>query len=170
MKKWDSIVLIGMPASGKSTVGVLLAKWLGLDFVDMDIIIQTGENKTLEKIISEVGVEGFLNVEETYLCNTDLEGFVVSTGGSAVYSEKAMKRAANSCLIVYLEQELKALQHRLSSLDSRGVVRMPGQDIESLYHERTPLYARYADITVRCNGLSPDQVVSKIADSIESLT
>ena len=170
MEKTNSIVLIGMPASGKSTVGVLLAKWLGLDFVDMDIIIQTGENRTLEEIISEEGVTGFLSVEEKYLCSTDLEGFVVSTGGSAVYSEKAMKRAADSCLVVYLEQELEALQQRLSSLDSRGVARMPGQDIESLYNERTPLYAKYADITVRCNGLSPDQVVSEIADRIEFLT
>lgn len=169
MKQTDNIVLIGMPASGKSTVGVLLAKWLGLDFVDMDIIIQTGEDKILEEIISKVGVKGFLKVEEKYLCSTDLEGRVVSTGGSAVYSEKAMKRAAGSGLIVYLEQGLDALKQRLSSLDSRGVVRMPGQDIESLYHERTPLYEKYADITVRCNTLSPDRIVSQIADRIESL-
>ncbi|MCF8045523.1 MAG: shikimate kinase [Desulfarculaceae bacterium] len=169
MKQTDNIVLIGMPASGKSTLGVLLAKRLGLDFVDMDIIIQTGEDKTLEEIISDKGVKGFLKVEEEYLYEADLEGRVVSTGGSAVYSEKAMKRAAGSGLIVYLEQGLDALKERLSSLDSRGVVRMPGQDIDSLYHERTPLYETYADITVRCNGLAPDRIVSEIADRIESL-
>ena len=169
MKQTENIVLIGMPAAGKSTVGVLLAKWLGLDFADMDIIIQTGEDKTLEEIISEVGVKGFLKVEETYLCSADLEGRVVSTGGSAVYSEKAMERAAESGLIVYLEQGLEALKQRISSLDTRGVVRMPGQDIESLYHERTPLYETYADITVQCNGLTPDRIVSEIADRISCL-
>ncbi|MFO7753353.1 MAG: shikimate kinase [Desulfobacteraceae bacterium] len=166
MKKTDNIVLIGMPAAGKSTVGVLLAKRLGLDFVDMDIIIQTGENKTLEEIISSVGVKGFLAKEESYLCSTDLTGHVVSTGGSAVYSTKAMDHVSQTGLIVYLEQGLEALKQRISSLDTRGVVRMPGQDIESLYHERTPLYEAYSDITVSCSGLSPDRIVSAIADRV----
>ena len=151
-----------MPASGKSTIGVLLAKAIGLDFVDLDIVIQTGEKRTLSEIIADKGMEGFLKIEEHYLCKADYSGFVVAPGGSAVYSDKGIKHLSRQSLIVYLQLSFKHLEERLLSLDARGVVRTPGQDIEGLFNERKVLYEKYADITIGCDSLTPDKIVSNL--------
>ncbi|MFO7749225.1 MAG: shikimate kinase [Desulfobacteraceae bacterium] len=162
----NNIVLIGMPAVGKSTVGVLLAKKLGLDFVDTDITIQTKEGRTLSKIIDNIGVKAFLGLEERYCLALTCCDHVIATGGSVVYSSRAMAHLGMNARIVYLEIGLDALKTRLSALDSRGVIRGPGQDIDSLYRERTPLYEHYADIRIQCEDLSPDQVLTRIARSL----
>ncbi len=166
MDKNKNIVLIGMPASGKSTIGVLLAKRTGLDFVDLDIVIQTGERKTLAEIIAEKDIQGFLKTEEEYLVKADYSGHVIAPGGSAVYSDKGIISLKKTSMIIYLQLSLKYLEERLSSLDARGVVRSPGQDIKALFNERRPLYEKYADIIVECDGLTPDQIVSKLMNRL----
>jgi shikimate kinase len=155
-----------MPASGKSTIGVLLAKKLGCDFVDIDIVIQTGEKKTLSEIISQKGIEGFLKTEEAYLCKANYSGFVISPGGSAVYSDKGIEHLNKQGIIVYLQLSLKYLKERLLSLDERGVVRSPGQSIEVLFNERKLLYEKYANITIECDSLTPDQIVSRLVTAL----
>jgi shikimate kinase len=151
-----------MPAVGKSTVGILLAKKIGYGFLDTDILIQTSEGKTLAEIISEHGVEPFLALEEKYLSSLDVNGHVIATGGSAVYSPRAMEHLAGTGTIVYLEIGLDFLNSRLSGLDSRGVIRAPGQSVESLYFERTPLYNAWAELRISCGALPPEQVMNRI--------
>ncbi len=167
IKNKKNIVLIGMPAVGKSTVGILLAKRIGYNFMDTDILIQSGEQKTLSEIIADIGVKKFLTMEQDYLLSVNCTNHVIATGGSAVYSIKSMEHLAGTSIIIYLEIGLDYLKKRLSALDSRGVIRAPGQDITSLFLERTPLYNRYAEIKIKCNCLTPDQVLSQIMRSIK---
>jgi shikimate kinase len=163
-----NIVLIGMPASGKSTIGVLLAKAIGFGFVDLDIVIQTGEKKTLSEIIADIGMDGFVKIEETYLVKADYSRFVIAPGGSAVYSDKGIEYLSRQSIIIYLQLSLKYLEKRLLSLDSRGVVRAPGQGIKGLFYERKCLYEKYADITIECDSLTPDKIVSKLMIELSS--
>jgi len=157
-----SPILIGMPAAGKSTVGVLLAKQLGAAFVDTDLLIQTGEGCFLQEIISRHGIAGFRAIEENYLLQVSPDCGVVATGGSAVYSRTAMSHLASIGPVVYLHIGLAALKERLDSLDERGVLRMPGQTIDGLYAERSPLYEKYADITISTDDVTPDRVVAAV--------
>ena len=162
MKPTLNRILIGMPGAGKSTVGVLLAKRMGVSFADTDILIQTGEGCYLQEIIGRHGIDGFRAIEERYLLAVPKDCGVVATGGSVVYSERAMVHLKTLGVVVYLEINLPALAARLGNLDERGVLRMPGQTIDMLYHERTPLYEKYADITVCTADATPDQVVASI--------
>ncbi len=162
IKKKTNIVLIGMPAAGKSTIGVLLAKKLGLSFVDTDLVIQAREKKLLPEIIAEQGIDRFLALEERCLCSLGVTDSVIATGGSAVYSDRAMAALGRTGVLVYLETGLDALEKRLSSLDSRGVVRSKGQSVADIYRGRIPLYQKYADVTVSCDSMTPDQVLSAL--------
>ncbi len=162
-----NIVLIGMPASGKSTVGVILAKILGMDFIDTDIVIQQREHAKLDQIISERGIDGFLQCEEEALMSIQADNTVISTGGSAVYSDKAMQYLAQSASIVYLKVELARLQTRLNNLQERGVVLQPGETIENLYETRSVLYEKYADITISEEGLSVEETVRKVMKEVQ---
>ena len=157
-----NLILIGMPAAGKSTVGVLLAKQLGVAFVDTDILIQTGEGCLLQEIISRQGIAGFRTIEENVLLQVSADCGVVATGGSAVYSRKAMSHLRSLGPVVYLRIDLSALKERLGSLDERGVLRTPGQTIDRLYAERSPLYEKYAEITVSTTNVTPDRVVTAV--------
>jgi shikimate kinase len=127
MTRQQNVILIGMPGAGKSTIGVLLAKRLGVSFVDTDILMQTGEGGYLQEIIAAHGIAGFRAIEERYLLGVPSDCGVVATGGSAVYSEKAMHHLRSLGPAVYLEIGLQALTERLGNLDERGVLRMPGQ-------------------------------------------
>ena len=151
-----------MPGAGKSTIGVLLAKRLGVAFLDTDILMQTGEGCYLHETIAEHGINGFRNIEENYLLTVPADCGVVATGGSAVYSEKAMTHLKSLGPAVYLMIGLEALKVRVGNLDERGVLRMPGQTIDMLYEERRSLYERFADITVSTTGVTPDQVVTMV--------
>jgi len=151
-----------MPGAGKSTVGVLLAKHRGVAFLDTDILIQTGEGYYLQELISRYGISGFREIEETYLLRVPADCGVVATGGSAVYSAKAMAHLKSLGPVVYLQIELEPLKARLGNLTERGVLRMPGQSIDMLYEERCPLYEKYADIVVSTAGMTPDQVVALV--------
>lgn len=157
-----NIILIGMPGAGKSTVGVVLAKKLGYAFVDADLVIQSREGKLLHEIISERGVDGFWKVEESVGESIETRRTVIATGGSAVYGPKAMAHYRQIGTIIYLSLPLDAVRERLGDLDERGVTLREGQDLVGLYEERVPLYEKYADCTVDCEGLSIREIVEKI--------
>lgn len=162
----DNLALIGMPAVGKSTVGVLLAKKMGFGFQDTDILIQTREQMTLAEIIHAKGLRTFLDIEAQYLKRLTCTGQVIATGGSVIYREKAMIHLARIATIVYLAVDLSVLETRLSDLGARGVAIDPGRGISDLYKERTPLYDQYCDIKIECGQMIPAEVVSTVFKTI----
>ena len=164
----ENIVLIGMPGVGKSTVGVILAKVLGYQFIDADLVIQKRENRLLHEIISEEGLDGFLKAEENanvYIAQNE-EKSIVATGGSVVYCEKAMQELKKTGRVIYLELEYDQLKKRLGNLKGRGVVLKDGLDLRGLYEERIPLYEKYADLTVNEKNLDVEQTLQKIVDRL----
>ena len=161
MKK-NNIILIGMPASGKSTVGVILAKILGYNFVDADIVIQEKEGRKLAEIIETEGIDGFISIENKINSEIEVEKSVISTGGSAVYGKEAMEHYKNIGKIVYLKVSMDVLTKRLSDVKQRGVVMREGQSLVSLYNERTPLYERYADVTIDEGDKTMEEVVADL--------
>ena len=164
----ENIILIGMPGAGKSTLGVVLAKILGYEFIDADLLIQGKLDKTLQKIIDACGPEGFIEVENQILSKIDAENSVIATGGSAVYSDEAMKHLAEIGTVVYLKISYDQLVHRLSDLQERGVVLKGGigMSLKELYDERLPLYEQYAGITVDVNDLTITAAARKVADAL----
>ncbi len=144
----NNIVLIGMPGSGKSTIGVLLAKMVGYSFIDTDILIQQKENKKLYKIIEENGLNYFKKVENEVNSNIKTENTVIATGGSVVYGKEAMENLKKIGTIVYLKVSKEELKTRLGNFETRGVAIEKGKTFDDLYLERIPLYEKYADITV----------------------
>ena len=154
-----NLVLIGMPASGKSTVGVILAKVIGYDFIDTDILIQRAEKKRLPEIIKAVGVDGFLEVEERVCSSVEADRCVIATGGSVVYSEKAMRHLKKIGHIMYLKTDFEAIRKRLGNIRQRGVALREGQTLRDLYEERVVLYEKYADTVVEEEGDVEDVVV-----------
>ena len=147
-----NITLIGMPGSGKSTVGVLLAKTLGYRFLDADLLIQQREGALLQDILDQRGVEGFLDVEEDVIRSLDCTGTVIAPGGSAVCREGAARRLKELGLVVYLHVPLAELERRISNITTRGIAMAPGQTLADVYASREPLYRKYADLTVDVTG------------------
>ena len=163
----DNIILIGMPASGKSTAGVLLAKTLGYNFVDCDLLIQGREGALLCDIIAEKGAEEFLRIEEQVNSELWAEHCVISTGGSVIYGEKAMLHLKELWTVVYLKLSEPALEKRLKNIFRRGVVmRTPGETVAQLYAERVPLYEKYSDVTIDCEGHTVEETVQAIAEAV----
>ena len=154
-----NLVLIGMPASGKSTVGVVLAKVIGYDFIDTDILIQRSEKKRLSQIIEDVGVDGFLQVENRVNASVEADHCVIATGGSAVYGEEAMRHFRKIGHIIYLKVDYETIRKRLRSIKQRGVALRDGQSLRDLYEERTALYEKYADTVIEEKGDAEDVVV-----------
>lgn len=150
----NNITLIGMPASGKSTVGVLLAKRLGLSFVDVDILIQEKEKRLLKEIIADVGDDGFMEIENRINAELDVERSVIAPGGSVIYGKEAMEHLKEISTVVYLKLSYEDVKERLGDLVDRGVVLKDGMTLLDLYHERVPYYEKYADITVDETGVS----------------
>lgn len=162
-----NIILIGMPASGKSTAGVLLAKAIGYGFIDTDLLIQNRERALLCDIIREKGSEEFLRIEEEVNAELWAEHCVISTGGSVIYGEKAMEHLKELGVVVYLKLGEPALEKRLKNIFRRGVVmRTPGETVAQLYAERVPLYEKYADITVDCENHTVEETVQAIAEAV----
>ena len=150
----NNITLIGMPASGKSTVGVLLAKRLGFSFVDVDILIQEKEKRLLKEIIADVGDDGFMEIENRVNAELDVERSVIAPGGSVIYGKEAMEHLKEISTVVYLKLSYEDVKERLGDLVDRGVVLKNGMTLFDLYQERVPYYERYADITVDETGVS----------------
>lgn len=170
MSEKNNIVLIGMPGAGKSTLGVVLAKILNYDFVDADLVIQNQCDKTLQKIIDACGPEGFIEVENQVLSGIQAENSIISTGGSAVYSDAAMRHLSEIGTVVYLKISYDQLVHRLSDLRERGVVMKDGigMSLRDLFDERKPLYEQYAEITVDVDDLTITAAARKVADAVEA--
>lgn len=162
----DNIVLIGMPGAGKSTVGVVLAKILNYEFVDVDLLIQQRTGTTLQRLIDELGPEGFIGVEGDVLRSLDLRRTIISTGGSAVYSEEALAHLAQGGVVVYLQASYPEIRERLADFSERGVVMRSSDSasLQALFDERTPLYERSANVIVDVDGLS----ISEAATAVQS--
>ena len=162
-----NLILIGMPASGKSTVGVILAKVIGFDFIDTDLLIQRAEKKRLPQIIKERGVDGFLEVENRVNASVEADHCVIATGGSAVYGEEAMRHFKKIGHIMYLKVDFDTLRKRLRNIKERGVALKEGQTLRDLYDERVALYEKYADTVIEEEGDVEDVIVKilKIIDA-----
>ena len=154
-----NIVLIGMPGCGKSTVGVVLAKNLAMDFVDSDLLIQREMGMRLSAIIEQYGDEGFRLLENRVNSGIQAENSVIATGGSVVYGEEAMAHLKSIGTVVYLKLSYEQIEDRLGNLHARGVTIKPGQTLRDLYEERCPLYERWADVVVPCEGKRLREVV-----------
>lgn len=159
-----NIILIGMPGAGKSTIGVLLAKHLGMDFCDTDLLVQNRYGEHLSDMIATCGKDGFIRAENEVLRNWHGDCTVVSTGGSAVYSAEAMLKFKESGWTVFIDVPLHELRHRLARPDMRGIAADPSQSLASLYDERLPLYKLYADYTITWrDGMTMESMVSAIS-------
>lgn len=163
----NNIILIGMPGAGKSTIGVVLAKVLGYQFLDSDLLIQEQEKRRLWQIIEEEGYEGFREVENRVNASIDVENTVIATGGSVIYCEEAMKHLQEVGTVVYLKLSLNSLTKRLGNLKGRGVLLKEGQTLSDLYEERTPLYEKYADIVAECEGKDLEASLDSIVEILK---
>ena len=162
----DNIILIGMPAVGKSTVGVVVAKRLGYRFIDTDILIQEEEGKLLKDIIAEKGIDGFLEIEDRINANVIAKHSVISPGGSVVYCENAMKHYKEIGKIVYLKASFETISRRLKNARRRGVVLKDGQSLKDLYDERVALFEQYADVTVCEDGLKLEETIENVLKAL----
>ena len=166
MGKKTNITLIGMPASGKSSVGVVLAKRLGKKFVDTDIVIQEKYGKLLKELIEENGDDGFREIEDEVNASLDVSNSIISPGGSVVYGQKAMKHLKEISVIIYLQLSYTAIKSRLGDLRERGITLKEGQSLKDLYLERVPLYEKYADITVNEMKKSLSKTIEEICERL----
>lgn len=166
-EKDRNITLIGMPASGKSTIGVLLAKRLGFSFVDVDIIIQEREKRLLKEIIAQDGLDGFLEVENRINASLDVDHSIIAPGGSVIYGKEAMEHLKKISTIVYLKLSYKDVEARLGNLVDRGVALKDGMTLRDLYDERIPYYEKYADVTVDESGQSCGETVDYLRKMME---
>ncbi|MDO4678798.1 MAG: shikimate kinase [Eubacteriales bacterium] len=164
----NNVTLIGMPGAGKSTLGVVLAKVLGYEFLDSDLLIQKQEKKRLSRIIEEKGTEGFMAVENRVNASIEAENTVIATGGSVVYCDEAMQHLKSIGRVVYLKLSLEAVSRRLGNLKGRGVVLKDGQTLKELYEERTPLYEKYADIVVDEEGKDLEASLQAVLEILNS--
>lgn len=164
---FNSIILVGMPGAGKSTVGVLLAKELAKDFVDTDLLIQLKAGRTLQAIIDAEGYQALRQYEEEALLRYEFFNHIVATGGSVVYSEKGMTHLKRFGQVIFLDAALQTLNSRIHNYESRGIARRPDQSFEDLFEERKALYEHYADHVIDCNFDSIDMVINQIVNKIK---
>ena len=168
MKK-NNVVLIGMPGAGKSTLGVILAKTLKMPFVDTDLLIQQRENRLLQEIINQEGIEAFLQIEESVIADLNVCNSIIATGGSAVYSEAAMKHLKENGFVVYLKLGLGEIERRIRNIKTRGIVMDAGQGLYHIYRERTPLYEKHADMILNCAGRNKEDLINEIKTRYEEI-
>lgn len=162
----ENVTLIGMPGAGKSTIGIVLAKVLGYDFIDSDLLIQREEGKLLWEIMRDCGNEGFNRIEERVNSTIETNHSVIATGGSVIYGPMAMEHLRSISTVVYLKVSHSVLKRRLGDLEKRGVVLEPGQTLLDLYKQRVPLYEKYAHITVNVGHKSVANAVTAITDAL----
>lgn len=166
MKK-TNLIFIGMPAVGKSTIGVVVAKRLGKKFIDTDLLIQEQEKKLLREIIAEVGEDGFLEVENQVNRDLEVENAVISPGGSVVYCEEAMQHYKEIGTVVYLQASYQTIKRRIRNPKKRGVVLREGQTFQDLYNERVKLFEKYADITICEDDCQIEETIEKVLEKVE---
>ena len=162
----NNLILIGMPASGKSTLGVVLAKTAGMMFMDTDLLIQERAQGKLQHIIDTEGMEAFLKLEEDVLKSVQAENTVIATGGSAVYSEPAMAHLKSMGKVVYIKLSCEEIERRLNNIKTRGIAMKPGETIRDLYNYRVPMYEKYADIVLETEGLTIEDSVEKLVNML----
>lgn len=162
----NNVILIGMPGVGKSTAGVVLAKILGYEFIDSDLLIQKEEKRLLAEIIEQDGIDGFIAAENRVNASIEAERSVIATGGSVVYGEEAMEHLRKIGTVVYLRLSYRTLDRRLHNIKGRGVVLRDGQNLADLYEERTPLYEKYADIVIDEEELSIEETIENIQKAL----
>ncbi|WP_292518405.1 shikimate kinase [Methanoculleus sp.] len=166
MHQHRNIVLIGMPGAGKSTVGVILAKTLGMQFIDTDILIQERTGRMLQEILDADGPGAFKRIEEEAILSLHPRRAVIATGGSVVLSPDAMAHLKSAGVVVYLAIAYDEMEKRLKNITTRGILLLPGQSLRGMYDERVPLYERYADITVACSGEDLESVVENVLEAL----
>ena len=164
----SNLVLVGMPGSGKSTVGVILAKKTSRDFVDTDVLIQTSQERTLQDIVDTDGYVVLRRIEEDILLGLSVQDHVIATGGSAVYSHQAMARLKSDGVVIFLDVDLATLESRVRDFSTRGLAKRPEQSFAELFDERLLLYTKYADITIQCGRLTQDDVCTRIIEETGS--
>ena len=164
----NNVTLIGMPGSGKSTRGVILAKALGYQFLDTDLVIQKQEKRNLSQIIAQEGPERFKEIENRVNASVDVTETVIAPGGSVIYCEEAMKHLRSIGKVVYLKISLESLSKRLGNLRGRGVLLKEGQTLKDLYEERVPLYEKYADIVVDEEGKDLEESLAAVLEIINT--
>ena len=162
----DNIILIGMPGCGKSTVGVVLAKTLGLDFTDTDLLICKREGSTLQKLIEDRGLEYFQQVESTIGKELEVSRTVVATGGSMVLYEDAMMVLKEKGKVVFIDVDLPELVSRITNITTRGITFKEGETLEDIYHSRRPFYKKYADIICKVQNQGVERTVEKLVEEL----
>ena len=162
-----NIVLIGMPSAGKSTVGVILAKTLGMNFIDTDLVIQEKTSRLLQNIINDDGINNFLEIEESSILSLKVKNTVIATGGSVVFCNKAIKYLKLDGIVVYLKVRFEEIVKRLDDITTRGVVLANGQNLKDMYNQRSPLYEKYSDITIDCSKKSVEEIIFNVTNVIK---
>ena len=160
----NNIILIGMPGCGKSTCGVLAAKALCMSFVDTDLLIQEKEKMKLQDIIDKKGLDYFEKTEDDCLSSIDCNDSIISTGGSAVYYDRAMKNLSSIGKVVYIKISFEEMMKRIKNITTRGIVLGEGESLEDMFKRREALYEKYADFTIECDGQTVEQTVEKLCN------
>jgi len=163
-----NIVLIGMPGAGKSTMGVILAKTLGRNFIDTDIVAQETAGRLLQDIIDEEGTGAFLKTEEKTILSLHGHHAVIATGGSVVFSKKAMEHLKKDGVVLYLDISFEEMVRRLRNITTRGIVMAAGQSLHEMYTQRVPLYEKYADITIDCSDSDVEKCIGNVIDKLNT--
>jgi shikimate kinase len=161
-----NIVIIGMPGAGKSTMGVILAKTLGRNFTDTDIVAQETSGRLLQEIIDDEGTGAFLETEEKTILSLHCHNTVIATGGSVVFSEKAMEHLRKDGVVMYLKISFEEMVRRLNNITTRGIVLVAGQGLLEMYNQRVPLYEKYADITIDCSDGDFENCIGNVIDEL----
>ena len=162
-----NIILIGMPGAGKSTIGVILAKTLGLDFIDTDLVIQHREKRILQDIIDDDGIKGFIKVEEDAILSLDCEDSVIATGGSVVLSEEAMEHLKKLGTVIFIDVSYKEIERRIRNITTRGIVKSKDKSLFDTYNERLPFYKKFADVTVIAKNKTSESIVTEIKVTLD---
>lgn len=163
-----NIIMMGMPGSGKSTLGMALAKKLGKDFQDVDRVIEKREGLLLQQIIDQKGNDFFKQAEENAMLSLDVENTVLAPGGSAVYSDKGMKHLKENGIVIYLKINAEEMKSRIDNLETRGIVFKPGETLEDMFNYREPFYEKYADIIVDGDNIGVEENLKRIEEALEA--
>jgi len=163
----NNIVLIGMPACGKSTIGVQLAKWLSMGFIDTDLLVQARAGESMQAFQDEHGMDAYRKLEGDTARSVVCDNCVIATGGSVVYYDDAMRHLQSMARIIFLDVPIEEIKQRIGDTSQRGVVIRPGMTLDDLYSERHPLYMHYAETVVDCAGKPQDKILNEMRDLMQ---